>query len=523
MAIYHCSVKNIGRSQGRSAIASASYRSGERLHSDETDRIFDYTNKSGIVHSEIRICKNAPVEFADRETLWNAVQKIENKADSRLAREIEFALPNELPLAEQIEICRSIADEFTAEGMCVDFAIHHPDKAIPNDHCHMMLTCRGIDEKGQWKNKAKKVYANDLNKSGKPFYNPEKTDSTENRIPVIDKKTGEQKIGAKGRRLWERVTIEDNAWDKAENVEKWRKMVADKINEGLENNGLDERVDHHSLKEQGIDREPTIHEGATARKMETKGKVAERCQINREIKARNEERTTLANSIDKLKNERVRALFAWYTEAKNNYLWMKPKLEKGKQLKKDIQKHNEWMDDVEYEIKQIGYFKVVPKELRERYQNCKKVDEEYRMERKSLYKEVSERFGVEITKLRDMENLYEKIKKELDKVARKASKPDSQQIDNPVPVKTEIPAYYIPYEKKKDNFDEEEALALKKRSERARESILETRRSDFKAKEDIKTEEIKPVIKKTQNKANSQPQRKKKPNNSTPKGGGGDR
>ena len=297
MAIYHCSISNYSRSKGQNACAHASYISGTKVYCSETEQTINYTRKSGVRHSEIILPENAPEEYAEREKLWNAVHAIEKSSDARLARDIEFALPNELPLKENIKIARSVAECLAGRGMCVDFAIHDPDKKVKNVHCHTMVTTRKIEPGGAWRSTEQKVYANDRDSFGKPIYNPNKSTELENRIPVIDKKTGQQKIGAKGRKLWERVSIENNDWNTREFVEEVRYMIQDKINEALEKNGLAERVDCRSLKEQGIDREPTIHEGATARKMEQRGEEAERCAINRDIKLQNEEHEKLLQEL----------------------------------------------------------------------------------------------------------------------------------------------------------------------------------------------------------------------------------
>ena len=85
MAIFHFSAKVIGRSSGRSAVAAAAYRAGERLHDSRIDRDHDFTNKAGVLHSEIMLPKHAPAEFSDRATLWNAVEAAEKRKDAQLA------------------------------------------------------------------------------------------------------------------------------------------------------------------------------------------------------------------------------------------------------------------------------------------------------------------------------------------------------------------------------------------------------------------------------------------------------
>lgn len=294
MSIYHCSIKNISRSSGRSAVACAAYRSGEELEDLETGITHDYRKKTGIAFAEIFLCKNAPERFQNREELWNEVEKIEKAADARLAREIEVAIPRELSLEEMKNLVAGYAKMLTEEGMCVDAAIH---LKVGNPHAHLMCTTRKIKVDGTWDQKEKKVYA---------------LDEFGNKIPVIDQETREQKIGARGRRIWKRVTVAANDLNAKENVEKWRKMWSEHCNAYLE---PEQQIDHRSYERQGKkDVIPTIHEGYAAREMEKRGKLAERCEINREIAAANRDikailaepepdhRTKIERQVDELLN-----------------------------------------------------------------------------------------------------------------------------------------------------------------------------------------------------------------------------
>lgn len=294
MSIYHCSIKNISRSSGRSAVACAAYRSGEELEDVETGITHDYRKKTGIAFAEIFLCKNAPERFQNREELWNEVEKIEKAADARLAREIEVAIPRELSLEEMKNLVTGYAKMLTEEGMCVDAAIH---LKVGNPHAHLMCTTRKIKADGTWDQKEKKVYA---------------LDEFGNKIPVIDQETREQKIGARGRRIWKRVTVAANDLNAKENVEKWRKMWSEHCNAYLE---PEQQIDHRSYERQGKkDVIPTIHEGYAAREMEKRGKLAERCEINREIAAANRDikailaepepdhRTKIERQVDELLN-----------------------------------------------------------------------------------------------------------------------------------------------------------------------------------------------------------------------------
>src|SRR6187402_1585980 len=96
MAIYHFSAKVISRANGSSAVASAAYRAAQRLPDERLGRHHDFSNKAGVVHSEILLPEGAPEHLADRETLWNAVEAGEKRKDAQLAREVEFSIPREM-------------------------------------------------------------------------------------------------------------------------------------------------------------------------------------------------------------------------------------------------------------------------------------------------------------------------------------------------------------------------------------------------------------------------------------------
>ena len=177
MAIFHCSIKIIGRNGGRSAVASAAYRSGEKLYNEETGITHDFTRKGGVVLSEILLPDNAPTDYHDRQTLWNEVQKIEKRSDAQLAREVEVALPAEMTRAQQIECVRAyIQENFTAKGMIADWAFH--DKGDGNPHAHIMLTVRGIDGNAKWQTKQRSVFANARDEQGSSHLMTQRTRRT---------------------------------------------------------------------------------------------------------------------------------------------------------------------------------------------------------------------------------------------------------------------------------------------------------------------------------------------------------
>lgn len=294
MSIYHCSIKIISRAGGRSAVASAAYRSGEKLTNHETGIVHDFTAKGGVIMSEILLPENAPEKYLDREKLWNDVQKVEARSDARFAREIEVALPVEMDRIQQVDCVRGyIKKNFTSKGMIADWALH--DKGDGNPHAHIMLTCRGINENHEWDKKTRTVFANAKDDRGRPVYDPDKPtydpkdkeNTAQYRIPVLDE-NGQQKFRerkGKGREmLWERINIPANDWNDKANAELWRQSWAECCNIYLP---VKDHIDHRSYERQGVDREPTIHEGVTARKIEQEGKISDRAQINREIRERN--------------------------------------------------------------------------------------------------------------------------------------------------------------------------------------------------------------------------------------------
>ena len=281
MAIYHLSVKIIGRSSGKSAIASAAYRSGEKLHDNTNNKTYNYMKKSDIDFCEILLPENAPQEFSDRETLWNNVELSEKNSNAQLAREIEFSLPTELNFEEQKKLAHNFALSFVKEGMCVDLAFHNKKG---NPHCHMMLTMKSLDSQGKWQSKNKVSY--ELDKNG-------------NKIPVLDK-FGQQKIGERGRKLWKRIKVSTNDWDNRGKVEEWRSRWSDMANKALEREGKTQRIDHRSFARQGIDLIPTIHLGQAAHALEKQGIRTVKGNLNRFIAEKNAELTQIYNKIGQL-------------------------------------------------------------------------------------------------------------------------------------------------------------------------------------------------------------------------------
>ena len=272
IAIYHCSIKIVSRGKGKSAVAAAAYRSGEKITNEWDGMIHDYTRKRGIVHSEILLPSNAPPDFQDRGTLWNSVEQIEKACNSQLARELEVALPIELSREEQVRIVRAYcSSQFVSRGMCADFNIHNTGNGNP--HAHILLTMRPMDAQGKWLPKSKKEYV--LDENGEKI-----------RLPS-------------GRYKTRKVDLVD--WNNRENAEVWRRAWADLANEFLAQNNRPERIDHRSYERQGIDQIPTVHIGVAASQMEKKGIATERGELNRSIKAANRLLRDIKAQIGKLK------------------------------------------------------------------------------------------------------------------------------------------------------------------------------------------------------------------------------
>ena len=234
MAVYHLHVKVIGRKAGSSAVASAAYRSASRLRDERIDRVQDFANKRGVVHSEVLLPDNAPEAWSDRERLWNDVEAFEVRKDAQLAREVEFAIPREMTQAQGIELARDFAQaEFVDQGMIADLNVHwdRAEDGMPKPHAHVMLTMRSVDENG---------------------------------------------FGQKVR-----------DWNRTEMVERWRERWAEHVNERLAELDVDARIDHRSLEAQGIELEPQSQIGALAQRIEGEGiEAADRAEMHREI-ARN--------------------------------------------------------------------------------------------------------------------------------------------------------------------------------------------------------------------------------------------
>ncbi len=316
MAIYHLEAKVITRSVGRSAVAASAYMSCSAIYNDYDGIQHDYTRKQGLVYEQIFLPTNAPPEWNDRSILWNAVEEAEKTKDSRLAREFVVALPTELNCDEWIELLTEyVKENFVNDGMCADVCIHDTDGHNP--HAHIMLTVRPLDENGKWQNKTQKEYLCVKNGEEKGLtadeFKTAKADGWEKQYPYMVGKKKEYMppsvAEAKGytradkhpkSTRYGRQNPISERWNSDEQLLIWRKNWADVNNKYLERNNIAERIDYRSNAERGIDEQPTIHEGVTARIMEQRGFVSDRCEINRQIKADNKLLRELKAQVKKL-------------------------------------------------------------------------------------------------------------------------------------------------------------------------------------------------------------------------------
>lgn len=247
LAIYHCSVNIGSRSNGASSVGSCAYREGKKMEDKKLGVVHDYSKKSGVIDSFTLTPIHAPKWAKDSLELWNQVEQIEKRKDAQLFREVVVALPRELTIDKQKELITDyVTRNFVDRGMCATVAVH--DTGKENPHAHIMLTTRHISKDG------------------------------------FEKK--------------------DRTWNDKELLKTWRYDWSQTVNNKLQRNGFEQRIDHRTLIEQGINREPQIHLGKIATAMERNGKESERGNINREIEQRNNIGISSQHVMDGINNAR---------------------------------------------------------------------------------------------------------------------------------------------------------------------------------------------------------------------------
>ena len=276
MPVPHLEIRIVQRSKGSSAVAGAAYQAGEKLFSEYDQKSKDHRRKQPeVLYTEIMFPANAPPEYADRATLWNAVEEVEKQWNSQLARRFILALPREVPTEMYPQMMQEYCREhFVSKGMCCDFAIHDPDPPGHNPHCHIMLTMRAIDENGKWLPKSRKVY--DLDENGERI-----------RLPSGN---------------WKSHKEDTVDWNEQYHAEEWRHGWELVQNKYLELAGSPERVDMRSYERQGLDKIPTVHMGAAVCALERKGIETNIGNLNRDIKAANRMMSAIRSTIQNLRN-----------------------------------------------------------------------------------------------------------------------------------------------------------------------------------------------------------------------------
>ena len=316
MAIYHMQAKVVSRGSGRSAVAASAYMSCSRMYNDYDGIQHDYTRKQGLIYQEVMLPPMAPSEWNDREQLWNAVEENEKTKDSRLAREFVVALPVELDKDSIISLLQDfIKKNFVDMEMCADFAIHDTDGHNP--HAHILLTVRPLNENGTWQYKTEKEYLCIKDGEEKGFtafefktaqkqgwekqYRYKVGKKKEYLTPFSAQEKGYERIDKhpKSSRYGRQNPISEQ-WNSDEQLCIWRANWADAVNEMLAHNQINATIDHRSFAEQGITEQPTIHEGYIAQNMEKKGMIADRYEINRQIRADNKMLRELKAKVAKL-------------------------------------------------------------------------------------------------------------------------------------------------------------------------------------------------------------------------------
>ena len=301
MAIYHLEAKIVSRGTGRSAVAAAAYMSCSKILNDYDGVLHDFTRKRGLAWAKTFLPENAPPEWADRAALWNAVEEAEKTKDSRLAREFVVALPIEMGKEQWIELLTEfIQTQFVRDGMCADAAIHDTDGHNP--HAHNLLTVRPLNPDGTWQYKTQKEYLCVRGKEERGFTAEEfKAAQTEGWEKQYQYRVGRKKVYLPPSRSegLERLSKTPRStrfgrqnpisarWNSDEQLLLWREAWADTVNCQLERMGETARIAHRRHAARGLPELPAVHEGVTARTMERKGLTADRCELNRRIKADN--------------------------------------------------------------------------------------------------------------------------------------------------------------------------------------------------------------------------------------------
>lgn len=264
MAIYHLSTKPISRSSGRSAVASVAYRAGIKITDDRLGKTYDYTKRNGVLWTGMATPHGLNI---DRNELWNLAEKTETRSNSRTAREIVINIPHELVQGDQ-SAGKMLAYEFATNlsqkyQIAVDIAVHAPDKQGDNRnyHAHLLLTTRQITQE----------------------------------------QDGRFELGKKSQLEMSNAQLKQaGLLSNQDELKEIRRKWAELANTYLAEHGLNERIDHRSHKDRGLETLPTIKMGWKATELERKGIKTDVGDHNRAIRAYNaqiEQRNELQQQI----------------------------------------------------------------------------------------------------------------------------------------------------------------------------------------------------------------------------------
>jgi Ti-type conjugative transfer relaxase TraA len=238
MAIFHMSMTPIARSSGRSAVAAAAYRAGQRLTNERDGLTHDFRRKQGVEASFLVLPAGAGAWAKSRAALWNAAEAAERRVDARVAREIEVALPCELTPAQRLALTRAFAEDLVRRyGVAVDVALHTPHDAGDdrNHHAHLLLTTRQVEAAGLGEKSELELDNKRLAAAGRPT----------TQLQLRQLRAG------------------------------WAELV----NQHLGQAGHELRVDHRSHADRGLALLPTQHVGVHATQLARRGQPVERARL----------------------------------------------------------------------------------------------------------------------------------------------------------------------------------------------------------------------------------------------------
>lgn len=275
----HFNIRIVSRAKAESVVAAAAYQSGEKLFSEYDGQWKSDDHLERIVFKDILLPPNAPRAYADRQTLWNAVDASETKDNAQTARRFIITLPKELSIEDNIALIRNYCQtQFVDKGMIVDLAVHFEDSDPPNPHAHLLCSMRSMDEQGHWNDKTKTAYALDEN--------------------------GNRIMGKNGK--WKRIRMDTVDWNDRKYCEIWRHEWEVQQNAALEQAGRTERVDMRSFKRQGIEMTPQVHLGPAAFALEKQGIHTELGNHNNAVK--------YINSLFSAVRHKLKAMREWMKE-----------------------------------------------------------------------------------------------------------------------------------------------------------------------------------------------------------------